>query len=571
MTRSALLLALAAQILSASARAQAPWFRVSSPLANTGFGWDIAGCGDCNGDGVPDVLVGSPGDSSVFQTGGSAQLLSGLDGSVIRGWQGSGVLAQFGSPVASAGDIDGDGVDDLLIGAPGDSSGAPSGGCVYAYSGASGALLFSFTGPAGSQLGSALSGAGDLDHDGHADVIVGAYGDSSVFSGAGRVEVLSGATGTSMITLIGAPGDYLGTAVAGIGDTNGDGTDDFVVGSSLYSQPGANYIGRVTVHSGVDGSLLRTIVGSATFAGLGGRVARAGDVDQDGTPDFAASAFGAGFPGEVYLYSGASGSVLRSFSGDRYLDAFGESLGGALDVNGDGVPDLAIGAQGGYSRTYSGANGQLLYELRSPLSQEAQILPMRATLVRDVDGDGRADLVVSVPGAPSYSQSHGDVRVYTDATPRPVGSGYCFGDGSGTACPCVNNGAAGGGCANSTGSGAVLESFGTSSASADDAWFKAHDLPPGVTTLLFTGTQPAGAGSGVPLYDGLRCVGGTLHRLGVRPALGTGVAYHPSGLGFIGGWTAGTTAYVQLQYRDGAGPCAHGSNFSNGLSITFGP
>lgn len=191
--------------------------------------------------------------------------------------------------------------------------------------------------------------------------------------------------------------------------------------------------------------------------------------------------------------------------------------------------------------------------------------------MRDVNGDGRADLAVSIPYAVDGAPVHGEARVYTDATPQPVGSGFCFGDGSGTACPCANNGAAGAGCANSIGAGALLESFGTNSASADDAWFQSHDLPPGVTTVLFTGTQTAGAGGGVRLFDGLRCVGGALHRLGTRQSLATGVVYQASGLGFIGGWSAGTTAYFQLYYRDNAGPCASGSNFSNGLSITFGP
>jgi len=571
MNRFTLSLTLATLLLSSSARAQAPWWSISSPLPQIDFGVSIAGVDDGNGDGVPDVLVGSPSDSSSMPMAGNAQLLSGLDGSVIRSWQGATDYAQLGFPVAGAGDIDGDGIDDLLIAATGDSSFAPYGGVVRAHSGASGALLFEFAGPANSYLGTAICGAGDLDHDGHADVIASSYSDSSVVPWAGRVEVISGASGTSLYTLIGAAGDYLGTALAGVGDLNADGTDDFVVGSSFYSEAGSNNLGRVTVHSGVDGSLLSTIVGSVTNAGLGSQVARTGDVDRDGTPDFAASAYGAFFPGDVYVYSGASGAVLHDFSGDQYLDTFGISLSGGLDVDGDGVPDLAIAAERGYARTYSGANGQLLHELRAPLSLEQELMPLRAALVRDVDGDGRADLAVADPRFPSYTQSYGDTRVYTDATPQAVGSGYCFGDGSGTACPCANNGAAGAGCANSTGAGAVLESFGTSSASADDAWFKGHNLPPDVTTVLFTGTQTTGSGSGLLLYDGLLCVGGALRRLGTRPALAQGVVYHPSGLGIFGGWSVGTTAYFQLHYRDHSGPCASGSNFSNGLSITFGP
>jgi hypothetical protein len=573
MYRSCSLLALV--LCAAPAGAQSPSFRVSCPNVNTGFGDALDRFGDVDGDGVPDLVVGLPNDSSAGFQLGSAQLISGSNGSVIRTLPGSG--GHFGAAVADAGDVDGDGIDDVVIGAYQDSTGGNASGCARVYSGATGALLWTFPGNTLSYFGWSVAGAGDVDHDGHADILVSGYLDSTGGSNAGRVVIFSGATGAPLVTVLGAAGEYIGNSVASIGDVNADGTDDFAIGSPLA----ANYFGRVRIHSGVNGAVLRTLVGPTQHEGFGACVARSGDVNLDGTPDLAVGAYfvSGGTSGHAFLYSGATGALLRSYAGDLVGDSFGSALSGVLDVDGDGVPDLAVGAGdynfsnlGGYARAFSGATGQVLDEVRGPLGDgPVMLIRMRALLARDVNADGHAEFVVSIPGAPGESHSHGDLRLYTNATPQAVGSGFCFGDGSGTPCPCGNNGASGGGCANSTGTGAVLDAFGTSSASADDAWFEGHDLPAGVTTILFSGNQQAGGGAGLALYDGLRCVGGTLHRLGTRAASTTGIVHHPSGLRAFGGWSAGTTVYFQLQYRNVGGPCAHGSNFSNGLSVTFGP
>jgi hypothetical protein len=149
---------------------------------------------------------------------------------------------------------------------------------------------------------------------------------------------------------------------------------------------------------------------------------------------------------------------------------------------------------------------------------------------------------------------------------------FCSGDGSGTACPCGNPSAAGAGCANSSGTGAVLQSGGTLSAAADNLTFTATQLLPGQPALLFAGLNAVNGGSGNVFGDGLRCAGGGLVRLGVRvPGAGGDATWGP-GLGAAGSWAAGDTRSFQCWYRDPVGsPCASGFNLSQGLGATFTP
>ena len=152
-----------------------------------------------------------------------------------------------------------------------------------------------------------------------------------------------------------------------------------------------------------------------------------------------------------------------------------------------------------------------------------------------------------------------------------AGTAYCFGDGAGTPCPCGNNGGAGEGCANSTGSGAVLGAGGSASVAADDLAFQADNLIPSQPALLFVADNAVNAGSGVTFGDGLRCAGGNVRRLGVKSPDSNGAATWGPGLNALGGWSAGQTQRFQAWYRDPSGPCATGFNLSHGVEVTFQP
>jgi len=153
-----------------------------------------------------------------------------------------------------------------------------------------------------------------------------------------------------------------------------------------------------------------------------------------------------------------------------------------------------------------------------------------------------------------------------------VGMPYCFGDGSATPCPCNNAGSATTGCANSTGHGASIAGTGSTSVVADDLAFQAEGMVPSQPGLMFAGLNAVNVGLGLVFGDGLRCAGGSIVRLGVRMASGTGAAQWGPGLAGAGAWSSGDVRRFQLWYRDpGGSPCGSGFNLSNGLEVVFTP
>jgi len=149
---------------------------------------------------------------------------------------------------------------------------------------------------------------------------------------------------------------------------------------------------------------------------------------------------------------------------------------------------------------------------------------------------------------------------------------FCYGDGTGAQCPCNNNGSSGKGCANSAGAGAELFVNGSNSVFDNNLNFAASGLIPGQSAMLFYGNAWVNGGLGVPLGDGLRCVGGQIQRLDVVVPGGAGNAGWPSGYIAQEGWQPGETNYFQVWFRDTAGgPCLSGFNLSSGQIITFTP
>lgn len=152
-----------------------------------------------------------------------------------------------------------------------------------------------------------------------------------------------------------------------------------------------------------------------------------------------------------------------------------------------------------------------------------------------------------------------------------VGDAFCT-SASIVGCPCNNAAISGEGCANSTGVGALLEGEGSSGIGNDDLELHVHQLPSGAAAIAFAGFQQVNNGNGQRFYDGLRCVGGPLLRLGVVQADASGFAAWGPGLAAAQPLlVVGVTAHFQAWYRDPSGPCGTTANFSNGLSVTFDP
>jgi len=234
---------------------------------------------------------------------------------------------------------------------------------VLVCSGASAAGLYIKTGgTAGEQFGYDVAAVGDVDHDGIVDFVAGArYAKVSIHPHAGYATLHSGATGNLLNTVVGSiDNGELGTSVAGVGDINGDGTPDWAVG-----QPGSDLngpdSGRVIVitGNGPPYSVLRVLLG-ANGTRFGTAVAGIGDYDGDGTPDVMVGAplydkLGGGDAGQVTVWSGSTSSQLYWRLGEHGSEQLGRTVGTAGDLNGDGKQELVMGS--GFSAvggSYSG-------------------------------------------------------------------------------------------------------------------------------------------------------------------------------------------------------------------------
>jgi hypothetical protein len=148
---------------------------------------------------------------------------------------------------------------------------------------------------------------------------------------------------------------------------------------------------------------------------------------------------------------------------------------------------------------------------------------------------------------------------------------FCFGDGSGTVCPCGNTASGAQGCNNSTGLGGLMTGFGSNSVANADLTFAGSQMPANVPALCFSGATQANGGIGTSFGDGILCVAGGILRHDVRFTDGNGMATWGPGFAAANGWVSGTTRNFQIWYRDPTGPCGSGFNVSNGVQVNFLP
>jgi hypothetical protein len=396
--------------------------RLNGGSAGDYFGWSMARIGDVSGDGVADFAFGMPPVSSGSTAKGHVRVYSGADWSIIRTHEGDNG-GQLGTSMAPAGDINGDGRADYLVGAPTASTGTPAGraGVVVLYSGMDGSVLRQFNGTQNAEwFGSSVAAVGDITGDGITEVLVGApLYDYAGFDIPGKAYLCNGATGGFLHTFNGTNAvDKFGYSVAGVGDVNGDGAPDLLVGA-FYADPGGTTdAGSAFLYSGADYSLLHQFDGEAAGDRLGFAVAGIADVNGDTYPDLLIGAYTRNSPGgSAYLYSGADYSLIHRFDGETASSLFGCSVADAGDVDGDGTPDLLTGAFGaggtaGRAYLYSGYDFGLIRRWDGTAVGER--LGWAVAPAGDANGDGKLDVMLSAYNAsPGGLSAAGSVFIVT--------------------------------------------------------------------------------------------------------------------------------------------------------------
>jgi len=430
-------------LLATGARAFSPspaWL-VDGGQSGAFLGFAISSAGDVNGDGFSDILIGAHGHDGAFLNGGRVSAYFGDASGTpdFLAWisVGDQADADWGISISTAGDVNGDGFDDVIIGAPRYDNGQTDEGRATVYHGSpsglgSTAAWTAESGQVNARFGE-VAGAGDVNGDGFDDVIVGCPRLDNGHTDEGRAYLYFGSpSGLSAVPAWMTESDQtqarFGVSVAGAGDLNGDGFDDVVVGADQYdvsqTDQGAVfvYLGSASGPSVAPSAILTTGVANAHF---GTDVSIVGDTNADGFSDILVGTW----VGTAHTYAGAASgtpSLLRDLSVIGGLaSSFGLFVAPAGDFDGDGFADVAVSAP-----TYDGSavdQGAVYfiqgsrfgpaqdYRITDPNPRAGEWFGL-AALAGDLDADGFSELLIGAPFRDATGFGEGRAFLYGGQT-----------------------------------------------------------------------------------------------------------------------------------------------------------
>ncbi len=557
--------AVVAVVLSAAvARAQwlepqvAPLLEIVSPTTQDAFGWLVRSIGDVNGDGVPDLVTCAPLNGSGASAGGLVSARSGSNGAVL--WSRAEPLtsAILGYSLETL-DWNHDGVLDVLAAAP--FNGA-DGGFVRVLSGVDGALLHTFdSGVAAESFGASIALGGDWNGDGVDDIAIGAAGHDVPAPETGRVYVYSG-VGGALLAEIAAPPASAGELEFGFGlcfvrdvSTPADGRDELIVGRRGAVFPAGRAIALENTGAAVN--VLYDIAVAADYNLQGNRFASGGDIDGDGSADFVV---GSNVANVARVYSARNGALVREFT------TMGPAGSGGVaqlihDLDADGCSDVLVGERGddsgasnaGRALIYSGRSGALLASMTSTLANRR--FGAQVAVLHDHDDDGALDVVLSGAGGGTSGPPAGSLVVLRGA---PSVATYCTSKLSSSGCS------------------PAIEGLGIPSLRAPGAFALAtQGLEANTSALSFFSLA---AGSPTPFRGGWYCVGTPVARLPLRSSGGLAVCSGsigytladvlatPAGAANV---VAGQHLHVQTWGRDAGDP--FGVSLSDAVRLIVAP
>jgi hypothetical protein len=411
----------------------------TTAAATVGSGYSVASAGDVNGDGYSDVILGAHrsvfsiiNDGIFFVYHGSATGISTTRAAVVISNQAN---AQMGVSVASAGDVNGDGYSDVIVGAHFFDAGQMDEGAAFVYHGSAAGISTTAaarveSNQADANMGFSVASAGDVNGDGYSDVIVGAPFFDNGQTNEGAAFVYHGSAASISTTAAARvesnePQANMGYSVASAGDVNGDGYSDVIVGAPGFQNGQTNEGAAFVYHgsaTGISTTAAATLECNQAFAWMGVSVASAGDVNGDGYSDVIVDVYsfdnGQTNEGAAFVYHGSAAGIsttaAATVESNQAVAHMGRSVASAGDVNGDGYSDVIVGApffdngqnEEGAAFVYHGSAAGISTTAAATVeSNQANAFMGSVASAGDVNGDGYSDVIV---GAPSFDNSQTD-------------------------------------------------------------------------------------------------------------------------------------------------------------------